>query len=420
MKKIIISVLTLVLCVSHNINAQKFEGLAKTPQMGWNSWNLFQTNINEQLVKEIADIFVSRGLKDAGYEYVLLDDGWMDMQRDAQDNLVPHPDKFPNGIKAVADYVHSKGLKFGLYNCAGDKTCAGYPGSHGHEYQDALKYAEWGVDYLKYDWCSTPNFTNMDDKKIYAEQAYRTMRDALHAAGRPILFSICEWGDNNPWDWASPIGHSWRTTGDISDCFDCVEEHKTPFNSWYSWGVIPILNMRDQAALRKVAGPDHWNDMDMMEIGNGGMNHIEEASHFALWAILNSPLLLGNDLRTMSQETFEVISNKEIIAINQDALGIQGFKYATLGSVEVWVKPLENDAWAIAFFNHSGEATDFVFDWTGQTIEDKDFNKQVSFSKDAICKLRDLSAKKDIGTTKKALKTKLEANQTLVVKVSKV
>lgn len=278
MKKTVI--IALALCLAFNGFAQKFEGLAKTPQMGWNSWNLFQTNINEQLVKDIADIFVSRGLKDAGYEYVLLDDGWMDMQRDAQGNLVPHPDKFPNGIKAVADYVHSKWLKFGLYNCAGTKTCAGYSGSHRHEYQDALKYAEWGVDYLKYDWCNTAPLKNMEDKEIYATDAYRTMRDALYAAGRPILFSLCEWGDNNSWKWASSIGHSWRTTGDIYDCFDCRHEHVEATPIWYSSGVVPILNMRDQATLRKVAGPGHWNDMDMMEIGNGGMNHIEEASHF--------------------------------------------------------------------------------------------------------------------------------------------
>lgn len=347
MKRVILSII--VLLFTNYTFSQKFEGLGLTPQMGWNSWNTFATDINEQLVKDMADAFVNLGLKDAGYEYILLDDGWMAMERDAQGNLVPHPEKFPNGIRAVADYVHSKGLKFGLYNCAGSKTCAGYPGSRGHEYQDALKYAEWGVDYLKYDWCSTG--------KLNAEEAYTTMRDAMYATGRPMFLSICEWGDNNPWEWAAPIGHSWRTTGDIYNCFDCEKD----FGTYSFWGAIKILNMRDQDMLRKIAGPEHWNDMDMLEVGNGGLTHDEEETHFALWAILNSPLLLGNDLRSMSQETLEILKNKDIIALNQDVLGIQGFKYKTIGSVEIWVKPLDNDEWAICFFNYSQTPVDFFF-----------------------------------------------------------
>ena len=201
------------------------------------------------------------------------------MERDAQGNLVPHRKKFPNGIKVVADYVHSKGLKFGLYNCAGSKTCAGYPGSRGHEYQDALKYAEWGVDYLKYDWCSTG--------KLNAEEAYITMRDAIYTAGRPILLSICEWGTDAPWKWAQSVGHSWRTTGDIYNCFSCKHDH----GGYFSWGALNILDMRDQDELRKAAGPDHWNDMDMLEVGNGGLTPDEERTHFALWTILNLSLI---------------------------------------------------------------------------------------------------------------------------------
>lgn len=251
--------LIIFLSVSLSCFSQKFEGLAPTPQMGWNSWNKFGTDINEQMVKEMADALIATGLKDAGYNHILLDDGWMAMERDAQGNLVPHPEKFPNGIKVVADYVHSKGLKFGLYNCAGSKTCAGYPGSRGHEYQDALKYAEWGVDYLKYDWCSTG--------KLNAEEAYITMRDAIYKAGRPILLSICEWGDNKPWDWAQPIGHSWRVIGDIYNCVECEHNHW----GYFSWGAINILDMHDQEMLRKVAGPDHWSDMDMSEVGNGDL-----------------------------------------------------------------------------------------------------------------------------------------------------
>ncbi|QNL39738.1 glycoside hydrolase family 27 protein [Bacteroides sp. OF02-3LB] len=397
----------LLFLTSLNVFAQKFEGLALTPQMGWNSWNKFGTDINEQMVKEMADALVSTGLRDAGYNHILLDDGWMEMERDAQGNLVPHRKKFPNGIKVVADYVHSKGLKFGLYNCAGSKTCAGYPGSRGHEYQDALKYAEWGVDYLKYDWCSTG--------KLNAEEAYITMRDAIYTAGRPILLSICEWGTDAPWKWAQSVGHSWRTTGDIYNCFSCKHDH----GGYFSWGALNILDMRDQDELRKAAGPDHWNDMDMLEVGNGGLTPDEERTHFALWTILNSPLLLGNDLRNMSPQTLDILTNKEIIAINQDSLGIQGFKYKKEGTIEVWVKPMANNEWAICFFNRSQQPSDFTFNWERETIKDNVFDKEITFNRDNIYKIRDLYQHKVIGNTKKALKQKLEPNQSLVVKIFK-
>lgn len=400
-------VFLLLFLTSLNVFAQKFEGLALTPQMGWNSWNKFGTDINEQMVKEIADALVNTGLRDAGYNHILLDDGWMEMERDAQGNLVPHREKFPNGIKVVADYVHSKGLKFGLYNCAGSKTCAGYPGSRGHEYQDALKYAEWGVDYLKYDWCSTG--------KLNAEEAYITMRDAIYAAGRPILLSICEWGTDAPWEWAQSVGHSWRTTGDIYNCFSCKHDH----GGYFSWGVLNILDMRNQDELRKAAGPDHWNDMDMLEVGNGGLTPDEERTHFALWAILNSPLLLGNDLRNMSPQALDILTNKEIIAINQDSLGIQGFKYKKEGTVEIWVKPMANDEWAICFFNRSQQPSDFTFNWERETFKDNVFDKEITFNRDNVYKIRDLYQHKMIGDTKKALKQKLESNQSLVVKIFK-
>lgn len=400
-------VFLLLFLTSLNVFAQKFEGLALTPQMGWNSWNKFGTDINEQMVKEMADALVSTGLKDAGYNHILLDDGWMEMERDAQGNLVPHREKFPNGIKVVADYVHSKGLKFGLYNCAGSKTCAGYPGSRGHEYQDALKYAEWGVDYLKYDWCSTG--------KLNAEEAYITMRDAIYAAGRPILLSICEWGTDAPWKWAQSVGHSWRTTGDIYNCFSCKHDH----GGYFSWGALNILDMRNQDELRKAAGPDHWNDMDMLEVGNGGLTPDEERTHFALWAILNSPLLLGNDLRNMSPQALDILTNKEIIAINQDSLGIQGFKYKKEGTVEIWVKPMANDEWALCFFNRSQQPSDFTFNWEKETMKDNIFDKEITFNRDNIYKIKDLYQHKVIGNTKKALKQKLEPNQSLVVKIFK-
>lgn len=253
MKKIF---LLLTYFISLNICAQKFEGLALTPPMGWNSWNKFQTNINAQMVIQIADAMVSSGMKDAGYIYIVLDYRWMAMERDSiTGDLVPDPKKFPRGIKVVADYVHSKGLKFGLYNCAGIKTCAGYPGTRGYKYQDARFYASQHVDYLKFDWCYSDG--------INAKEAYTTMSKALKKAGRPIVFSLCEWGQNKPWEWSAPVGHLWRTTGDITNQFEGTKS----FITWSANGVMRILEMQD--TLRKYAGPGHWNDPDMLEVGNG-------------------------------------------------------------------------------------------------------------------------------------------------------
>ena len=246
---------------------QKFENLALTPPMGWNSWNGFGCQVDEKLIRETADSIVSSGMKDAGYQYLVIDDCWHGV-RDAQGFIQPNAQHFPSGMKALGDYIHSKGLKFGIYSDVGAKTCGGHPGSRGHEYQDALTYASWGVDYLKYDWCNSEGINPIG--------AYTTMRDALYAAGRPIVFSICEWGDNKPWDWAKPIGHLWRTTGDITHCWDCEENH----GSWSSWGIMRILDK--QKGLRIHAAPGHWNDPDMMEVGNG-MTLGEDRAHFSLW-----------------------------------------------------------------------------------------------------------------------------------------
>ena len=265
MKKIL---LFLIVFISVKSFSQKFENLAPTPPMGWNSWNTFQTNISEDLVKGIADIMVSSGMKDAGYTYIVLDDGWMTMERDKKTgDLIPDPKKFPNGLKSLIDYVHSKGLKFGLYNCAGTKTCAGYPGTRGYEYQDARFYASLDIDYLKFDWCNTEG--------INATEAYKTMSKALKEAGRPIVFSLCEWGDHKPWLWAEPVGQLWRTTGDIAAQFDGIKD----YGNWHANGVMTIVDMQD--TLRKYAGPNHWNDPDMLEVGNG-LTAAENRSHFSL------------------------------------------------------------------------------------------------------------------------------------------
>ena len=264
----------------------KWEGLADTPQMGWSSWNKFQTNIHEDLIKDIADKMVEYGLVDAGYVYLNLDDGWHG-ERDAQGFIHEDPEKFPSGMKALADYLHARGLKLGIYSDAGTNTCACYAGSLGHEYQDAFMYAHWGVDYLKYDWCYTNN--------INPKGAYALMRNALRAAGRPILFSMCEWGSSKPWEWAADVGHSWRTTGDIGISFMPIPLRHGPDGRplWKALGVMEIVEMNEP--LRQYAGPGHWNDPDMLEVGNG-MSVSEDRAHFTLWCMMAAPLILGNDI----------------------------------------------------------------------------------------------------------------------------
>ena len=387
---------------THTTTGGKFEGLAMNPPMGWNSWNTFATNIDEKLVKETADIMVSSGMAAAGYNYIVLDDGWMTKERDANGDLAPDPAKFPNGMKAVIDYVHSKGLKFGLYNCAGTQTCAGYPGTRGYEYQDARFYAKLGIDFLKYDWCNT--------KGITAPEAYATMSNALKTAGRPIVFSLCEWGDNQPWEWGKPIGNLWRISGDIYPCFDC--EFKHPEN-WSSWGFMKIVEMRKD--IRKYSGPDHWNDFDMMEVGNE-MNDTEDKSHFAMWCMMASPLIAGNDFRKMSKETLAILTNKELIAINQDKLGIQGFKYLAEEGLEVWVKPLSDGNWAVTFLNRSEVAKKVNFDWKEYSIKDADFGYEADFSK-TIYIIKDLWKNKYAGNTKKNFTSDLAPHDVITIRL---
>jgi len=382
--------------------AQKFEGLALTPPMGWNSWNTFEVNINEDLVKQTADEMVSSGMKDAGYEYLVLDDGWMAMERDSEGNLVPDPKKFPHGMKVLVDYVHSKGLKFGLYNCAGTKTCAGYPGTRGYEYQDARFYASLGIDYLKFDWCFTDG--------INAKEAYTTMSKALKKAGRPIVFSLCEWGTNKPWLWAENVGELWRTTGDISARFDGYLDHGT----WKQSGVMPIVDL--QKGLRKYAGPGHWNDPDMLEVGNG-MTESEDRSHFSIWCMLAAPLIAGNDIRKMPAATKEILTNKEAIAVDQDKDGIEGFKYKDVDSLEVWVKPLENNAWAVCFLNRSYSPMNINFNWKDEIINDTLFNKTLN-AKEHNYSIRNLWMKKDDGNTQKPLKAKLASHDVIMLKLT--
>jgi alpha-galactosidase len=309
-------------------------GVARTPPMGWNSWNKFQCNVDENLIKQTADALVSTGLRDAGYVYLNIDDCWHG-ERDAQGIIHPDPKRFPGGMKAVADYVHGKGLKLGIYSDAGTMTCAKRPGSHGYEEKDARQYASWGIDYLKYDWCSTEG--------IHAEEAYAAMRDALRKTGRPVVFSMCEWGTSQPWTWAAAVGNLWRTTGDIGLCW----EKKSCKREWET-GVMNILDL--QVGLEEFAGPGHWNDPDMLQVGNG-LTDTEDRAHFSLWALLAAPLLAGNDLRNMSQATKETLTNREVIAVDQDSLGIQGKKVRDDGAEEVWARPLAGGAKAVILLN---------------------------------------------------------------------
>jgi len=385
------------------VQAQKFEGLAMTPPMGWNSWNKFGCDVNEQKIREVADAIVASGLKDLGYEYVVIDDCWHG-ERDSLGFITANAEHFPSGIKALADYIHSKGLKFGIYSCAGNKTCGGKPASRGHEYQDALTYAKWGVDYLKYDWCDTEG--------LNAVGAYTTMRDALYAAGRPVVFSLCEWGNNKPWLWAKEVGHLWRTTGDVYNCFDCVKN----WGTWNSWGVMQILDMQD--GLREYAGPGHWNDPDMMEVGNG-MPINEERAHFTMWCMLAAPLIAGNDVRNMTIETFSVLSNKEVIDIDQDSLGIQGFKYASKDSVETWLKPLKNDQWVVCFLNRSTSTKNIEMDWKTFSVTDSLSNRILDTTGKQIYKISNLWLKKNTGDTRKVLKSTIPGHDVLCLKLSK-
>ncbi|MCJ8014038.1 NPCBM/NEW2 domain-containing protein [Paenibacillus sp. KQZ6P-2] len=436
------------------------DGLALTPPMGWNSWNKFGGNIDQWKIMSMADAMVENGMKDAGYEYINIDDNWMAGTRDANGDLVPDPIRFPDGIKGVADYVHSKGLKLGIYSSNGTKTCMGLPASQGNEERDAAKFAEWGVDYLKYDFCynerpttyapdidkivisdgkniktyeaespdntlvgdariagskvgyignnsgelifnkintpaagnytltiyyhngdasrnlyvsvnggtgeeytlpssgswntaatypiqvalkqgeNTIKFYNPEDGSKISAQQYGAMRDALEATERQIMFSICEWGANKPWLWGPSVGHLWRTTGDISDNWDSMTS---------------ILDQN--AVLAQYAGPGHWNDPDMLEVGNGGMTDTEYRAHFSLWSMMAAPLIAGNDITAMTDATKEILLNKEVIAIDQDPAGIQGSKISEDGDHEVWVKPLANGDKAVLFFNRSQAST---------------------------------------------------------------
>ncbi|KAG5220396.1 hypothetical protein OIU77_005551 [Salix suchowensis] len=320
-------------------------GLGLAPPMGWNSWNHFHCDIEEKLIRETADAMVSSGLAALGYEHVNLDDCWAELNRDSEGNLVPKTSTFPSGIKALADYIHGKGLKLGIYSDAGSQTCSRtMPGSLGHEEHDARTFASWGVDYLKYDNCNNDGTS--------PTERYPVMSKALLNSGRPIFFSLCEWGQEDPATWAPDVGNSWRTTGDISDNWDSMTSRADQNDEWASY-----------------AAPGGWNDPDMLEVGNGGMTTEEYRSHFSIWAIAKAPLLIGCDVRTMSNETLEILSNKEVIEVNQDKLGVQGKKVKKNGDLEVWAGSLSNKKVAVVLWNRCSSRATVTAYWSDIGLE---------------------------------------------------
>ncbi|CAH9139691.1 unnamed protein product [Cuscuta epithymum] len=316
-------------------------GLAQTPQMGWNSWNLFACKINETIVRETADALISTGLAKLGYTYVNIDDCWSTTLRNSKGELVADPNSFPSGIKALADYVHEKGLRLGIYSDAGVFTCQVRAGSLYHENDDAALWASWGVDYLKYDNCFNLG--------IEPQKRYPVMRDALNASGHSVFYALCEWGVDDPALWGRAVGNSWRTTDDIND-------------TWASMTTIADINNKWAA----YAGPGGWNDPDMLEVGNGGMNYDEYRAHFSIWALMKAPLIIGCDIRNMTAETFEILSNSEVISVNQDPLGVQGKKVSVSGAdgcQEVWAGPLSGNRFVVALWNRCSEEATITAQW---------------------------------------------------------
>ena len=351
--------------------------------MGWNSWNKFADKIDDKTVRQMADVIAANGMKDAGYVYVNIDDTW-EGDRDAQGNIRSNG-KFPD-MKSLADYVHSKGLKIGIYSSPGPKTCAGYEGSYEHEAQDAKTFAAWGMDYLKYDWCSADKVY----KRSEMQAAYKKMGDALKATGRPIVFSLCQYGLENVWEWGASVGGNlWRTTGDIQD----------------NWKSMTTIGIDEQAGKGKYAGPGHWNDPDMLEVGNGGMTTTEYRTHMSLWAMLAAPLLAGNDLRDMSPDTRNILMNREVIAIDQDKLGREGFRVSKEDAAEVWVKPLENGDLAVALINGDMMAS-VSANWEVMGLKGKH-------------KVRDLWVHMDLGSFRDAFRSEVASHSTVMLRIAR-
>lgn len=334
-----------------------YDSLALKPPMGWNSWNVFGKNINEQVIRETADAIVANGLKEIGFNYVVIDDIWQGGRDSVTGILYADSAKFPSGIKALADYVHSKGLKFGIYSDAGTLTCGDMPGSYGYEEKDAQLFASWGVDFLKYDYCYCPDLPSTNNDYKMAISRYTTMGDALKKTGRPILYSICEWGPRSPWLWGKEAGgHMWRTSYDVADIWDMPRNESSPIGILTSIDVI--------ANLGRFSGPGGWNDPDMLVVGlnnsgfikGGGCTETEYRTQMNMWCMFSAPLMIGCDVRNMDTVTRSILLNKDLVAIDQDELGKQGYRVYSRNGLEAWKKPLSGNRFAIALFNRGEEA----------------------------------------------------------------
>ncbi|WP_181685155.1 glycoside hydrolase family 27 protein [Halorhabdus salina] len=344
-------------------------GLATTPPMGWNSWNSFSCDVTEEDIRTAADQLVETGLRDAGYEYLVVDDCWMAETLDDDGRLRPHPETFPSGIEPLAEYIHDRGLKFGIYSSAGTRTCQDYPASLGREGLHAQQFADWGVDYLKYDNCG-------DHRGKDAIARYSAMGKALAEVDRDIVYSICEWGENEPWLWGRNVGgHLWRST------FDIVA--KWSANRFeFGLGIVDIIDRMAERTIESSHGPGGWNDPDMLQVGNGpdsgqseledvaierGLTEAEERTHFSFWCLFGAPLMAGNDLAEMDDRTRELLTNEDAIAIDQDPLGIQGTRDGVLDETEIWSKRLAGDECAVILFNRSESTTDI--ETTVETVD---------------------------------------------------
>lgn len=343
--------------VTQSATIQTDDMLAMTPPMGWNSWNPFGKNVNEQVIRETADFFVSSGLKDLGFNYIVIDDYWQGTRDSVTGELHCNPERFPSGINALADYVHSKGLKFGIYSDAGTLTCGDQPASYGFEEKDAKLFAEWGVDYLKYDYCYCNDYASENNDYKEAIARYKKMGDALRATGRPIVFSICEWGPRSPWLWGKEVGgHLWRISYDVGDKWD------EPRNEHSQIGILTAIDA--MVNLERFVQKGGWNDPDMLVIGlknsgfikGGGCTDEEYRTQMSMWCMLAAPLMMGCDVRDMSDATKTILMNKDIIAIDQDPLGRQGFRVYRKDGLEVFKKPLSGNRTAIAFLNRNSKA----------------------------------------------------------------
>jgi alpha-galactosidase len=370
-----------------DLSPVKANTLAKTPPMGWNSWNKFQGQVTDAMIREMADAIVTSGMRDAGYIYVNIDDTWEGANRDANGNITTN-NKFPD-MKKLADYVHSKGLKLGIYSSPGPRTCAGYLGSFEHEEQDAKTYAAWGIDYLKYDWCSASQV--YADNQYTMTAAYAKMGKALLNSGRDIVYSLCQYGNHEVGEWGGSVGGNlWRTTGDIRD----------------DWASMSRIGFDLQPGREKYANPGHWNDPDMLEVGNGRMTNEEYKTHMSLWSLLASPLLAGNDIRNMTPEIKAILMNKEVVAVDQDALGRQAVRVAKVGDLEVWSRPLADGGRAVGLFNRGASAATVTANWSDIGVTGAHM-------------VRDLWKHEDIGEKDGSFAAEVPSHGVVMVKVAK-